>query len=470
MQSRKIRPQISGAILLSLGFLSAPLATAQTVAAPNIPPPRLPKPRQPLTLSASDQAEAEEPIRQRLVAGPGPWRRKMVSLNLLDAPVEEALTSVAKQAGIGIAISSNQASTRRVTLALPKQKAAEALDLLLELGGLQAELRGDILYVTNAEPLPDWSSAEAPAQNPGSDLQLRMPGLGVSVQVSAEDSDSEEPVSQKTRSWPGRTPHEKTDRVLLGESARVEVDESVGDVVSVGGSVIVAGHVTGDAVSVGGSLVVEPSGVVDGDAVVIAGALEVQPGGQVKGDQVSVGVPFFGKNEEEPQSARASEWLLPGLAGAFTVFGILGALLRAAVMFIGALMALYLAPRRVEMVRRYLVANPGFSFGGGLLVYGLGPLLMLVFVLTLIGIPLALLLIVAMLLCAVLGMASLLVWLGERIPYFRGKSPFLSLLVGALILASLSAIPFFGFVLQVVVTVAASGAALLTRLGSQDDI
>jgi hypothetical protein len=440
MKSRKTRAQISGAILLCVGFFAVPLATAQTVAPPNIPPPLLPKPRQPLSLSASNQVEVEaeeskseheEPSRPRLVAGPGPWRQKKVSLNLLDAPVEEALTSVAKQAGIG-----------------------------------------DILYVTNAEPSPALSASPAPAPKSGSDLQLRLPGLGVSVQVNAEDSDSisEEPGAPRTRSRPWNKRHKNTDRVLLGKTAHVEAGESVGDVVSVGGSVIVAGHVTGDAVSVGGSLIVEPSGVVEGDAVVIAGTLEVQPGGQVQGDQVTVGGPFFGKDEEEPQSTWANEWLLPGMAGAFTVFGILAALLRAAVMFVGALLALYLAPRRVEMVRRYLVANPGFSFGGGLLVYGLGPLLMLVFVVTLIGIPLALLLIVAMFLCAVLGMASLLVWLGERIPYFRGKSPFMALLVGALILACLSAIPFFGFALQVVVTLAASGAALLTRLGSQPDL
>ncbi|MCU0661551.1 MAG: hypothetical protein MUC50_04415 [Myxococcota bacterium] len=472
MKAQRRTTTMYGVLWLLVALFGSSLAMAQQVMPPTIPPPLRPKPQQPIVIGPPLQAEAEEseaeatpPVEResRLKGGEGSWRQKKVTLAVENAPVAEALTSVAKQAGLGIAIASGEASSKRLTLSVFKQDAADVIDLVLELGDLRAELRGGILYVMNPEP----ESQVAPQLGA---QPARDPGL---AGENAQDSESADDDSGhgKHRGWHHDTDIDRAERVLIGKPVRVEAGEVVKGVVSVGGTVTVVGHVQGDAVSVGGSVIVEPTGIVDGEAVAIGGSLEIKPGGKVMGDQVSVGIPFISstKGEKEDESSSAPMWLLPGVLGAFTVMGILGLLLRAAAILIAALLALFLAPRRVEIVRGYLTSNTGFSFFGGLLMYCLGIPLIIILALTLIGIPLALLVIVALFVCAVLGMASFLVWLGERIPYFRGRSQVWALLVGAGILAAVSAIPVVGCILQVVIVLAASGAALLSRFGNRTE-
>lgn len=472
---------LGGSCLLLAGVLTSATAMAQVLGPPSFPPPKLDKPSQPLAIQEPFKAEAEEeppaaqaaPVQQpvkRLQALDGPWRSKRVTLELKDQSVAEALASAAKQAGLGIAVASSAASNKNITLSVAKQPAGEVLDLLLELGELRAELRGGILYVTAVAPEASFLVA-SPGKPPAAQPQLQVKGPGFSVRVDADDSDesSNDSSHGSHKSWRhGRD--KKAERVQIGQPVRVEAGESVQGVVSVGGSVTVVGHVTGDAVSVGGSVVVEPTGIVDGDAVAVGGALQIQPGGQVNGEQVSVGIPFFGGDDDpDDEGSSAPLWLLPGLAGAFTMLSILGALLRAAVIIVAALLALLLAPRRVETVRRYLVDNPGFSFGGGLVACLLGVLLVILLAITLVGIPLALLVIVALFVCSVLGMASLFIWLGERFPFTRGKSQVLALLLGAFIIALLGTIPYVGWAFHLLVSLAAIGAAVLTRGGSDSE-
>jgi hypothetical protein len=79
------------------------------------------------------------------------------------------------------------------------------------------------------------------------------------------------------------------DHVRFGESIRVREDERIdGDVVSIGGTVVVEGEVTGDAVAVGGRVEIADRAKVAGDVVSVGGDVSIGDSAQVFGDAVSV--------------------------------------------------------------------------------------------------------------------------------------------------------------------------------------
>ena len=66
-----------------------------------------------------------------------------------------------------------------------------------------------------------------------------------------------------------------TDIVRVGENITIEAGQTVrGDVVAVGGTVTVLGHVRGDAVAIGGDVDLTGGGTVDGDAVSVGGTVK----------------------------------------------------------------------------------------------------------------------------------------------------------------------------------------------------
>jgi hypothetical protein len=105
-------------------------------------------------------------------------------------------------------------------------------------------------------------------------------------------------LSSATLLWAG-----ENDRVQFARNIHISEDESVGDVVciacsiriegtcgdvvAIGGSIMVTGDVRGDAVAVGGSMQLDNDANVDGDAVTVGGRLWRNGNATVKGDMVS---------------------------------------------------------------------------------------------------------------------------------------------------------------------------------------
>jgi len=86
----------------------------------------------------------------------------------------------------------------------------------------------------------------------------------------------------------------RSDKVRLGEDVYVGRRELVnGDVVSVGGDVIIEGKVAGDAVAVFGDIRLEHTAVVNGEAVSVFGRLIEEPGSHVRGQSISIGPDFI---------------------------------------------------------------------------------------------------------------------------------------------------------------------------------
>jgi len=81
------------------------------------------------------------------------------------------------------------------------------------------------------------------------------------------------------------------DIVRMGENIEIAVADTVdGDVVAIGGSVTVRGHVLGDVVSIGGGIDLKSGCMVKGDVVSVGGRVHREEGTIVRGQNVSVGV------------------------------------------------------------------------------------------------------------------------------------------------------------------------------------
>ena len=129
---------------------------------------------------------------------------------------------------------------------------------------------------------------------PDSDLILQVSYLDLQRQRDLAGAPSTAPAAAAPNSAPAaeieRTQVTTGDRVRFGGDIAVGLNERIqGDVVSIGGSVVVEGEVTGDVVAVGGPVTLGPQAVVRGDVNVVGGSLTRATGARIFGDTNEVG-------------------------------------------------------------------------------------------------------------------------------------------------------------------------------------
>ncbi len=146
-----------------------------------------------------------------------------------------------------------------------------------ELEARLGALAGVVLDVSRASA----ASASATMAVGDTDAAEEPASEDVSERIGREDREERARERRKRR----RT---RTDtQVVVGNDLEVEEDEVYRDVVVFGGTLTVDGKVLGDAVAIGGSAQV--SGEVTGDLAVVGGSIELEDGAQILGDVVSVG-------------------------------------------------------------------------------------------------------------------------------------------------------------------------------------
>lgn len=251
---------------------------------------------------------------------------------------------------------------------------------------------------------------------------------------------------------------EGNDLVRFGEDIEIPEGRVIeGDVVAVGGSVTVLGRVKGDCVAVGGTVHIKGKGVVEGDAVSLGGGVQTSDSASVGGSDVSVGKFDFGRMGK----------MMPAI-GAVGILGIGGWLIE---FLVGCLITIFVAwlslllfRDRLEHAASRIHDRFGMSFLKGLLGWvalvlavpvGIialiltGAIAIVILCITIIGIPVAILLVVALVIgvigivagaiyAAFLGYITGAMFLGRRILGNRvlGK-PLLAILAGVLLIGLL---------------------------------
>lgn len=257
---------------------------------------------------------------------------------------------------------------------------------------------------------------------------------------------------------------------LVRVFADAEVDSAEridGDVVAVFGSVRVRGNVAGNVVAVGGSVRLDPGASVEGDVVAVGGVLDQADGATVGGESVSVG--FFPTGFGVPT--------LPMLLAAILVGWAL-------TLFVGWLLALVVRDRMVS-VARTASRRTTLSFFLGLALLPFVLMAAGLLLITVIGIPVALLLPVLHVMVAWTGQVAATAVIGSKLlrrplgeGSFIGQVAAGSLFVAVFFIAgaALSVPPgvlrtvalFFsllGVLLLFGLTTIGSGAVVLSRFG-----
>jgi hypothetical protein len=258
-----------------------------------------------------------------------------------------------------------------------RDKLGTDADVVLRLSYLDADARQQLL--SRAAEAPADQSLDRPAERERSDER---PGFGNGRR-------------------PGRRARvDGNDRVRFGGDVVVGEGEVVnGDVVSIGGATRVDGEVNGDAVAIGGGLELGPHATVRGDAVSIVGPLKRAPGARVEGKVVDVGAgtpvrfgPGEWRNFLRPRFFPFGAMFLGAAAG---VLALMGTVMRVVVLCLLSSIMLFVGREYVERVGARAAAEPLKAGIIGFLAQLLfGPLLiltMLVFIITIVGIPLLLL-------------------------------------------------------------------------------
>ena len=247
-----------------------------------------------------------------------------------------------------------------------------------------------------------------------------------------------------------------TDHVVITGGAVVPPGQTAGDVVVIDGTVTIAGHVTGDVVSVSGP--VRLTGRVDGDLVAVADRATLGPRARVGGDLrygderpvLARGARVDGKVSKEDWSDAANGWGWVSLLGWWLAVSV-------STLIVGALLV-WLAPGALYAAERAVRERLGATIGWGFAIAIGLPLLAILALVTLVGLPFGIALLLAAIPVLLLAYATGAWVVGRRVLRNRSTSPWVALLAGWGILRLLALIPVVGGLAGLAATIVGLGA------------
>ena len=258
------------------------------------------------------------------------------------------------------------------------------------------------------------------------------------------------------------------DLVFMGRSVEI-VGHVRGGVLALGGDVTVTGSVDGDVAAIGGSIVQEPGSHISGDVIVIGGHYE-HADNECRGDGTeTVVLASSGQSLREFFANPTRELLVPRMDRSYFGWRIAAALSS----FLLAIVLVAIAPASISRASERLAADALKIAAIGLVATVAGILLVS---LTLVVLPAPLsaiisgLLLVALVVIQLFGrvVAYFLVgrWLQRRVLGERSRSQTVALLFGVLALALLGSLPVVGgllvfatFILSVGIILTVPGTA-----------
>lgn len=264
--------------------------------------------------------------------------------------------------------------------------------------------------------------------------------------------------------------------IRTGEDITVAGDEEIdGDVVAIGGTVTVYGKVRGDVVAIGGDVWLKDGSVVRGSAVSIGGRVDREADATLLGQDV--GMKFIPTRFLNPRLIQSGVSVVHFTAlVVFSLFVFLfGWLLHA------------LADTRMRGIGEFLVESPWKSLAAGLAIILLAPAAFVLLLVTVVGIPVALVLFVLLPLAHLIGLVLVASATGGRL-WTRSASPatwswtrslaaglvlFFGIILFGAILRSVGgfltpfgwALTFFGWTVIFLAATVGLGSLVLSRFG-----
>ena len=244
-----------------------------------------------------------------------------------------------------------------------------------------------------------------------------------------------------------------------------------GSVISFGGIVIIEGTVEDTLLGIGSEITLKSTAIIKEDVVSIGGTLERESGAEVLGDTINF-------NFETTEEVR--RFLKEGLTGIFGLSWIpVFLILKLITLFIWFILAIALAailPRQISYASSQIRTSFWPVVGTGLLSLIVFTMLFIFSALLsfiLIGIPILVSLAILGVIIKIFSRVVLFYFFGESLcKAFGGKhpSPFLSVIIGFLVVSLISLIPIIGSPLfTFVLSIIGWGVVIRTKFGTTEN-
>ena len=257
------------------------------------------------------------------------------------------------------------------------------------------------------------------------------------------------------------------DMVVFGGMVTLEQGATIdGDLALTGGSLEVHGTLDGDLVSTGGFVHLHETALVNGDITRIGGNLVQDAGAEVNGNIITTTNSGINVPEDGFDFSRLREAFRP-------IRNFFGAIFQALAFSIIAIIVALVAPKGTERLAKTVRSKFALCLGMGALGFLVVILGSLLFTITLIGIPLAILIMSAFGITLVYGWIGLGLELGNRMAKLFKTTWNTSIATGLGTLAlSLGAalvgwIPCLGWLAVTLLVMTGFGSVVLTRFGTR---
>jgi hypothetical protein len=229
------------------------------------------------------------------------------------------------------------------------------------------------------------------------------------------------------------------------QNTTVPVGQTVDDVYVVGGDADVLGQVTGVVVVINGSLHLGSTANIKGVIVVIGGEVNQDPGATLEDDVYDISL---------DNSTQNSLLIGGGLVLGLWLLLLAGSLL---LVLVPVLMRIIGKKKIATFTDRYQRESMGrllyTGFLSGLVITAISTLLLV----TVVGIPILLLILLAVIMSFALGITVISYRIGEMVQGSGQKPDWVKVLIGACILAAFSSIPLIGWILMLVAALLSFG-------------
>lgn len=272
------------------------------------------------------------------------------------------------------------------------------------------------------------------------------------------------------------------DLVIFGGSVELEEGSIVdGDVLLFGGNAEVHGEIGGDLALLGGNADLGPSAVISGDVVTLGGNVHRAQGAVVEGDFVSAEGFYLPFDFELPNLPDIGDTvrIRPFGRSSFGPFfspvtGILWFILRSLLVAALAILVVLFWPKPAERAGRAAVSQPIVAGGLGCLTFIVVPILSILMAITIIGLPVSFLTVVALVVAVVFGWIAIGVEVGRRMAeafdweLHPAAAAGIGTLAVSFVVGGIGLIPCIGWLAPLLVGAAGLGAVILTRFGSRE--
>lgn len=231
----------------------------------------------------------------------------------------------------------------------------------------------------------------------------------------------------------------------------VQPDEHVKSVLVVGGNASIAGHVEDEVVVINGNAFLSPTATIKDHVIVLGGKIAAEDGAFVRKGYFQYSGDFFA----------ISSLLTAGLIVAIIWFAQF--IVTVALLLVPVLTA-WLRPGLIEEFSQIIKDHKIKTLFLGILGIIAGLVIIAIFLLSVIGIPIALVLLFLMLVVMALGLGAVCTSIGDSISSYlnlKEQKKYFSVLAGSLLVALLFNIPLIGLLLLCLVAAVGLGGVLL---------